>query len=302
MASRAFDKYDQVMAALAKGQLAPVYCLYGPQRWFMTQVVEAVRKAALQGKSAAFNHDRFLADEVEPGRVIDALMTVPMMGPLRLVEVGAVEKWKADQLAALEPLLAPDACGQTRITHRPAPLFACTPVPGVQWTGVRPIDSIIGNHRVALALVSIAVCIPAGCGGKPGTHHTEPVCGNHLAEESEQCDGTDLAGASCTTLGLGTGDLACTTNCSLDTSACRADVDCGNGIAETGESCDGTDLSNTTCAHLGFTGGQLACSPNCNWDTSNCSSISICGNGVAETPEQCDGTDLAGNSCQSVGG
>ncbi|MFH1811462.1 MAG: hypothetical protein ABIJ09_22160 [Pseudomonadota bacterium] len=54
----------------------------------------------------------------------------------------------------------------------------------------------------------------------------EPVtdpCGDGVAGDDEVCDGSDFAGATCATEGFSYGDLACTTKCRLDTSACVDD-------------------------------------------------------------------------------
>ena len=105
----------------------------------------------------------------------------------------------------------------------------------------------------------------------PGTGG--PVCGNSVAETGEDCDGGDLAGASCSSLGFDSGILACSSSCTFDTSSCSNDPGavCGNGIAETGEDCDGFDLGGATCQSLGFDQGTLACGGLCGFDTSGCS-------------------------------
>lgn len=61
-----------------------------------------------------------------------------------------------------------------------------------------------------------------------------PTCGdNQLNLPGEQCDGTDLGGESCTSLGFVSGSLGCS-SCSFDTSACQ-----GDGVPETGQTqCD----------------------------------------------------------------
>jgi hypothetical protein len=46
------------------------------------------------------------------------------------------------------------------------------------------------------------------------------VCGNNIAEEGEECDGDDLRGETCASLGFGNGPLSCTSACTFDTSAC----------------------------------------------------------------------------------
>ena len=47
-----------------------------------------------------------------------------------------------------------------------------------------------------------------------------PVCGDGSAAGLEECDGSDLGGQSCTSLGYADGALACDAGCKLDESAC----------------------------------------------------------------------------------
>ena len=53
---------------------------------------------------------------------------------------------------------------------------------------------------------------------------TLPVCGNNIKEAGEECDGTDLAGETCVSLGYTSGTLACT-DCTFDTSNCTSAID-----------------------------------------------------------------------------
>jgi pectate lyase len=47
------------------------------------------------------------------------------------------------------------------------------------------------------------------------------LCGNGVKETGETCDGSDLGGASCSSLGLGTGSLGCLADCSaFDSTLC----------------------------------------------------------------------------------
>jgi len=46
------------------------------------------------------------------------------------------------------------------------------------------------------------------------------VCGNGTKETGETCDGADLGGATCTSLGYAGGTLRCLTSCTWDTSGC----------------------------------------------------------------------------------
>ncbi len=49
---------------------------------------------------------------------------------------------------------------------------------------------------------------------------TGPVCGDGVAECSEECDGQDLKGLDCAAVGYGPGTLSCADDCTLDVSAC----------------------------------------------------------------------------------
>jgi len=55
------------------------------------------------------------------------------------------------------------------------------------------------------------------------------VCNNGVAEFSEECDGTNLQGATCATEGFQFGTLSCSGGCTLDTSACTNDRYVDNG-------------------------------------------------------------------------
>jgi hypothetical protein len=111
----------------------------------------------------------------------------------------------------------------------------------------------------------------------------------------EDCDGANLDGGSCSTLGFSGGALACTGGCLYDSSGCYV---CGNGVIDPGEACDGANLAGGTCALEGFDGGTLSCSPTCAFDITACTD---CGNGVREAGEPCEGADLGGSSCLTVG-
>ena len=117
-------------------------------------------------------------------------------------------------------------------------------------------------------------------------------CGDGVVQAGglEECDGENLDGATCASLGFGGGTLVCTDDCEFDTSACEAPVDCGNGVIDDIEECDGELLagdSPPTCLTLGYMGGgPLNCNANCTLDESGC--ISICGNEVIEPDETCD--------------
>lgn len=49
---------------------------------------------------------------------------------------------------------------------------------------------------------------------------TVPGCGDNIIENDEECDGSDLGGASCLSRGFSGGVLSCTSACVFNTSAC----------------------------------------------------------------------------------
>lgn len=47
------------------------------------------------------------------------------------------------------------------------------------------------------------------------------ICGNNIKEWDEQCDGPELGGATCISLGFNSGSVSCTPSCLYDTSDCE---------------------------------------------------------------------------------
>ena len=67
--------------------------------------------------------------------------------------------------------------------------------------------------------------VPTCNGGGSG----DPYCGDGAVNQtSEECDGSDLAGESCSTLGLPDGDLECYGDCTYDTSGCTGGPTCAS--------------------------------------------------------------------------
>lgn len=156
-----------------------------------------------------------------------------------------------------------------------------------------------GDDHCALTEFTSGSSGGAGASTETNESHSasgqDPICGNGILEEDEVCDGTDLSGESCVTLGFDIGELSCRDDCSYDDSRCTS-FDCGNSEIEGIEICDGLNLGGIGCESLGYSGGVLACRDNCvSYDTVNC-----CGDGVMGMREECDGVDIGGETCASV--
>lgn len=101
-------------------------------------------------------------------------------------------------------------------------------------------------------------------------------CGDGTIDPGEDCEGSDLDGATCASLGFVQGKLKCS-QCQYNTNKCTF---CGNGQVNDGEQCDGADLDGADCEDLGFTGGTLQCTDKCDFDTAECSpTFYVPGNG-----------------------
>ena len=50
------------------------------------------------------------------------------------------------------------------------------------------------------------------------------ICGNGVLDGFEECDGTNLRGETCSSLGLESGSLSCSSSCTFDTSGCTGAV------------------------------------------------------------------------------
>lgn len=167
------------------------------------------------------------------------------------------------------------------------------------------------------------------CGDMDCEYECSP-CGDGQAGPHERCDGGDLSGADCMSLGYAGGTLACTAECFFDASGCEGDGRCGNEIVDEnlGELCDGPNLAMRDCTDRGFVAGTLACQEDCRaFDYGGCldkfedcangvdddgdfvkdcadpfcmqapECTQGCGDGLRQTAEECDGSDVAGYRC-----
>ena len=62
------------------------------------------------------------------------------------------------------------------------------------------------------------------CTCRNGACVRESVCGNNIAESSEECDGTDLKNMYCEDFGLTSGTLKCNSKCEIDVSGCKVNL------------------------------------------------------------------------------
>jgi hypothetical protein len=100
------------------------------------------------------------------------------------------------------------------------------------------------GHRNLTKRPSGMVCTPARIGGT--------YCGNGTRDAGEDCEGGDLGGATCQTVGFPAGSLGCTAWCAYDTSECSAS---GGTLPATGQtSCWDSSGVAIDCAGTGHDG------------------------------------------------
>jgi hypothetical protein len=125
----------------------------------------------------------------------------------------------------------------------------------------------------------------------------EGFCGNGVATAGEECDHDDRRGRSCGDLGFDAGLLACSSDCTFDTTGCSV---CGNGVREGGEECDGSDLDGVTCGDHLCRAGAPTCTGACTLDLTSCSDCPACDDdGVCEAGETC--ADCPGDCARGNG-
>lgn len=93
---------DQFFGAIEKAELPPVVGMGGAERVYVDDALLTIRKSALSGGMADFNHDRVSARERSVSQVVAMCRTLPVMSKRRLVEVKDVGLWKDD--SSLEEL------------------------------------------------------------------------------------------------------------------------------------------------------------------------------------------------------
>jgi len=78
------------------------------------------------------------------------------------------------------------------------------------------------------------------------------VCGNNVKESGEQCDGNDLGGQNCQSLGYTGGFLSCNPDCTFDISNCTY---CNDGVCNGNETCSNCPADCGQCSSGGGGGG-----------------------------------------------
>ena len=131
---------DALFRGLAKGEIAPVYYLHGPEEILKDEAVRAILDRALDPGFRDFNLDQRTAAQLDPDDLFALCTTLPMMADRRVVVLRDIEatKRKPKLRAAL-----------LRYLGRPAPE---TVLVLVQGAGEESEDKEIARQSAAVAL------------------------------------------------------------------------------------------------------------------------------------------------------
>jgi len=101
------DRDEDIAADVARGNIAPVYCLAG-ERYLVDAAHAAIKTAVLAaaGAAAGFNHDSFELKESGLEACLSIARTLPMMAKRRLVVGKGIDQVKADSLEPLTEYVA----------------------------------------------------------------------------------------------------------------------------------------------------------------------------------------------------
>jgi DNA polymerase III subunit delta len=86
--------FDSLFRSLGKGELAPVYYLYGLEDVLKDEAVRSILDRALEPGMRDFNLDQRSASQVDAEEVHALCNTLPMMAERRVVVFRELEAWK----------------------------------------------------------------------------------------------------------------------------------------------------------------------------------------------------------------
>lgn len=97
--------YNRLVQTLKKGEFASLYCLFGEETFLADRAKDEIVEAIVPEGMRDFNLNIFDAMDADVARVRDALETLPMMSPNRLVVLLNADKLKDKEWEVLQPLI-----------------------------------------------------------------------------------------------------------------------------------------------------------------------------------------------------
>lgn len=78
-------EYNEVKKLVKKGEIAPIYVLYGTQAFLMDELIEEISKQTLNEGELEFNYEQFDLNEHPLEIAVEAAETLPFLGNRRLI-------------------------------------------------------------------------------------------------------------------------------------------------------------------------------------------------------------------------
>ncbi len=116
--------YNRLLATLKKGEFQPLYLLFGEENFLADRAKDEIIAAIVPEGMRDFNLNLFDGNDCDVARVRDALETLPMMAPMRLVVLVNAHELKDKEWDVLQPLIdsPPEGvafvCSATKIDKR----------------------------------------------------------------------------------------------------------------------------------------------------------------------------------------
>jgi DNA polymerase-3 subunit delta len=104
---------QDLIASLGRGDVAPVYLLYGEEDFLAAEALDAILRAALAGGDRTFNLDVLAGEETDGREIVARASSFPMAGGRRVVVVRDADRLSAHDLDILSAYAAepsPSSC------------------------------------------------------------------------------------------------------------------------------------------------------------------------------------------------
>ncbi len=95
------DAFQTLMREIERGELASLYLIVGPERFFAERIVGKLRERLGLTDRGALNYEQLHAHDLPVSELLVRANTLPMFGERRLVVVDAIDDWKSAELEQL---------------------------------------------------------------------------------------------------------------------------------------------------------------------------------------------------------
>ena len=96
-------KPEELDRSIAKGELAPLYFIFGDEEYLVERAVARILEKAVEPDFKDFNFSVFYGKEVRAEQILETAMTMPMFASRRVILVRRSEELSADALETLLP-------------------------------------------------------------------------------------------------------------------------------------------------------------------------------------------------------